>query len=52
MRRFKTGSSVASVHQDIMETGVNIKLTHAMEILAGTPGLAKSWKKEDSGKFR
>lgn len=32
-----------------MGTGVNIKLTRAMEILAGTPELVKYWKKEDSG---
>lgn len=32
-----------------MGTGVNIKLTRAMEILAGTPELAKYWRKEDSG---
>lgn len=32
-----------------MGTGVNIKLTRALEILAGTPEHAKYWRKEDSG---
>lgn len=35
-----------------MGTGVNIKLTRAMAILAGTPELAKYWRKEDSGTKR
>ena len=48
-KRYRDGSSVASARQDIMGTGVSIKLTRAMEILAGTPELAKYWKKEDSG---
>jgi len=50
-RRFRTGSSVASARQDITGTGVSIKLTRAMEILAGTPELAKYWRKEDSGTY-
>ncbi|KAL2716190.1 protein slit isoform X3 [Vespula squamosa] len=47
-RRFRIGSSVASARQDITGTGVSIKLTRAMEILARTPELAKYWRKEDS----
>lgn len=35
-----------------MGTGVSIKLTRAMEILAGTPELVKYWKKGDSGTYR
>lgn len=48
MRHYRIGNSIASARQDITGTGVNIKLTRAMEILAGTPELAKYWKKADS----
>lgn len=49
MRRYQTNSFVANARQDITGTGANIKLTRAMEILAGTPDLVKYWRKEDSG---
>ncbi|KAK0077767.1 hypothetical protein PV325_003479, partial [Microctonus aethiopoides] len=48
VKHYRTDSSIASARQDIMGTGVNIKLTRAMEILAGTPELAKYWRKADS----
>lgn len=50
-KRYPTGNFVVSAHQDITGTGVSIKLTRAMEILAGTPELAKYWRKEDSGNY-
>lgn len=50
-KRYPAGNFVVSAHQDITGTGVSIKLTRAMEILAGTPELAKYWRKEDSGSY-